>query len=382
MKFAIFSNVQQKRNPEFGTHVRPTDRDTLANEGTVAPEELPPGERLRYLVREAELADELGYDFFFTGEHHFSRGFSCVPTQATATTLLVQATKRIRVGPMVVILPINEPLRVAEDTVLLDHLSGGRLVVGLGKGVVPHEVIAYGVDARESHRRTMEGIEFLLKAWTSDDKFSFLGEFSKYFEVEMPWKPVQQPHPAVWYPTQTPATAAQMASRGFSVGVFSWHGLAENQPVIDAYRAARDAYDGDSSDMHMGMLSSVVVADTDSEAEELARANFELQIALFEFEIKRSKRYVVEQRERDFMDHLVEVFRDMVTNFKNSSDEFMIIHGSPRTVVGKLRDLERLGVDTLVGEFDFGFVPIETVLKSMTLFGTEVIPVLRDAGSR
>jgi alkanesulfonate monooxygenase SsuD/methylene tetrahydromethanopterin reductase-like flavin-dependent oxidoreductase (luciferase family) len=130
------------------------------------------------------------------------------------------------------------------------------------------------------------------------------------------------------------------------------------------------------------MLSSVVVADTDSEAEELARANFELQIALFEFEIKRSKRYVVEQRERDFMDHLVEVFRDMVTNFKNSSDEFMIIHGSPRTVVGKLRDLERLGVDTLVGEFDFGFVPIETVLKSMTLFGTEVIPVLRDAGSR
>ena len=55
MKFAIFSNVQQKRNPEFGTDVRSTDRDTLANEGTVAPEELPPGERLRYLVREAEL---------------------------------------------------------------------------------------------------------------------------------------------------------------------------------------------------------------------------------------------------------------------------------------------------------------------------------------
>ena len=377
MKFAVFSNVQQKRNPAFGTHVRPTDRETLATQGTVAPEDLPPGERLRYMVREAELADEVGFDFFFTGEHHFSRGFSCVPTQSTATAIIAQATKRIKVGPMVVILPVNEPLRVAEDTVLLDHLSGGRLVVGLGKGVVPHELIAYGVDAREAQGRTFEGIEFLIKAWTSEDKFSFLGEFSKYFEVEMPWKPVQKPHPPVWYPTQTPATAALMAKRGFSVGVFSWHGLGENQPVIDAYRAARDAYEGDKSTMHMGMLCSVIVADSDAEAEELARANFELQVALFEFEIRRSKRYVVEERERDIMDHLIELFRGMVTDFKNSSEEFMIVHGSPATVIRKLKELEALGVDTLVGEFDFGFLSIETVLKSMSLFGSEVIPALR-----
>lgn len=377
MHFAIFSNVQQKRNPEFGTHVRPDDRERLAYEGTVAPEELPPGERLRYMVREAELADELGFDFFFTGEHHFSRGFSCVPTQSSAATLIAQATKRIRFGPMVVILPINEPLRVAEDMVLLDHLSEGRLVVGLGKGVVPHELIAYGVDAREAQSRTFEGIEFLVKAWTAEDKFSFLGEHSKYFEVEMPWQPVQKPHPPIWYPTQTPATAAMMASRGFSVGVFAWHGLAENQPVIDAYRKARSDFQGDTTDMHMGMLGSVVVADTDAEAEQLARDNFELQVALFEFEIRRSKRYVVEQRERDIMDHLIDLFHDMVKNFKASSDEFMVIHGSPDTVIGKLRDLESLGVDTLVGEFDFGFIPIETVLKSMSLFGEKVIPALR-----
>jgi alkanesulfonate monooxygenase SsuD/methylene tetrahydromethanopterin reductase-like flavin-dependent oxidoreductase (luciferase family) len=381
MKFAIFSNVQQKRNPEFGTHVRDTDRATLAGEGTIAPEELPPAERLRYLVREATLADEEGFDFFFTGEHHFSRGFSCVPTQATVGTMIAQATKRIRFGPMVVILPINDPLRVAEDMVLLDHLSEGRLVVGLGKGVVPHELIAYGIDARQAQARTFEGMELLTKAWTSNDKFSFLGEFSQYFEVEMPWPPVQKPHPPIWYPTQTPATAAEMARRGYSVGCFAWHGLGENQPVIDAYRAARAARaqeGADVSDMHMGMLCSVVVADTDDEAEAIARANFPLQVALFEFEIRRSARYVVTQRERDFMEHLIGVFHDMVDNFKNSSDEFMIIHGSPGTVAGKLRDMQSIGIDTIVGEFDFGFVPIETVLKSMTMFAREVMPALRD----
>ena len=127
----------------------------------------------------------------------------------------------------------------------------------------------------------------------------------------------------------------------------------------------------------MGMLCSVIVADSDAEAEELARANFELQVALFEFEIRRSKRYVVEERERDIMDHLIELFRGMVTDFKNSSEEFMIVHGSPATVIRKLKELEALGVDTLVGEFDFGFLSIETVLKSMSLFGSEVIPALR-----
>lgn len=377
MKFAVFSNVQQKRDPQFGLHPRPDDRARLAKEGTVAPEDLPPGKRLQYMVAEAVLADELDFDYFFTGEHHFSRGFSCVPTQATALTLVAQATNRIRLGPMVVILPINDPLRVAEDMVWLDNLSDGRLEVGIGKGVVPHELIAYGVDAREAQARTFEGMEVLTRAWTSTERFSFLGKFNQYYDVETSWPPIQKPHPPMWYPTQTPATAAAMAARGISVGVFSWHGVDDNKPVIDAFVATRSQMDLGPDDLHMGMLSSIVVAESDDEAEELARQNFGLQIALFQFEIERSKSYVVGTADRNALDHLVEVFEGMVRDFDQSSKDFMIIYGKPETVAEQLADMNSLGVDTVIGEFDFGFIPLEKVLDSMRLFSDRVIPAVR-----
>lgn len=115
------------------------DFDHIAHKNTMSV-----GERLEEFVLEAKLADELGFDYYFTAEHHFSQDFSLSPSQAVTNAILAQETERIRFGPMTIILPIANPLRIAEEFTIIDHLSGGRLEVGVGRGVVFHELATYG----------------------------------------------------------------------------------------------------------------------------------------------------------------------------------------------------------------------------------------------
>ena len=128
-------------------------------------------EQIDIMVR----AEEYGFDSVWPAEHHFREYGHCA-TPALTLAALAARTKKIRLGTGVVVLPLNHPMRVAEDYAFLDVLSNGRIDLGIGRGYQPHEYQGYGVDQTRSRDIFREGVEIIQKAWT-EERFSYDGEF-------------------------------------------------------------------------------------------------------------------------------------------------------------------------------------------------------------
>jgi alkanesulfonate monooxygenase SsuD/methylene tetrahydromethanopterin reductase-like flavin-dependent oxidoreductase (luciferase family) len=336
-------------------------------------------DRLDEFIRELKLADSLGFDYYFTAEHHFSGDFSLSPSQALTCTIMAQETERIRFGPMTIVLPIADPLRIAEEFIIIDHLSGGRLEFGVGRGVVHHELATFGHRRSDGPALFRENLECILKCWTNEENFSWNGQFHQYFDIEMPYKPLQQPYPHIWVPTATPENAREWGRRGYAVAGFSWLGIDIHKEIFNAYREGWRECGRPVEDQRIGYLSTYVVADTDAEAERLAKQHFPEQVELFEYEEGRSYWFGDTDLKRVYAG-LLALFKQIkdVDNFSGPAQ--MIVHGSPETVAEKMMLLRHaLGANTFLAEFSFGLMPWETVKHSMELFATKTMPMVRDA---
>ncbi len=354
MEFAVFSHVAEK--------------------ATCSPKQ-----RLDEFAAEVRLADELGYDYFFTTEHHFTGRFSMSPSQAVSLTVVAQNSKRLRFGPMVVLLPICQPLRVIEELIILDHMSGGRLEIGLGRGITPHEHTSYGINTHSDVARFNEGLEIVLKGLRAEGPFSFVGDYWQYIDVDLPWRPLQRPHPPVWVPTNTPAKAYEYGTQGFGIGGFAVVGMDLYETVFNEYR--RGCEDGGipADRRPLVYLASTLVADTDAEAKELMYDHFLRQLALFEEERRRSRRAgdsAVVKATTASLGRLAAIRDDM----DGSAEALKFFHGSPETVAAKIAQLrDRLGVNVFLGEFSFGELTWEQVKRSHELFMGEVVPRLAES---
>src|SRR6185436_17936637 len=111
---------------------------------------------------------------------------------------VAQRTTQLRFGPLVYLLPFYHPLRLIEEVCMLDQMSGGRFQLGVGRGVSMYETQAYGLDFSKTQAMYHEAFQVLLKGLTSDE-LTFHGEFYKFDKIPMVLKPVQKPHPPLWY---------------------------------------------------------------------------------------------------------------------------------------------------------------------------------------
>lgn len=334
------------------------------------------GERMQEFVREVQLADSLDFDYYFTAEHHFSQDFSLSPSQPVTSAIMAMSSQRIRFGPMTVILPICDPLRIAEEYAIIDHLSGGRLEFGVGRGVVAHELMTYGRHQDDGVALFRENLEFIIKAWTTREHFSWNGRHHQYFDIEMPYYPLQEPTPRFWIPTATPDNALEWGRRGYGVAGFSWLGLDLHKEIFAAYKEGWKESGLPESEQRIGYLSSYVVAETDEEAEALAKQHFVEQVRLFDYEEGRSWWFGDTQMKRVYSG-LLQLFDRIKDVDGFSGPARMIVHGSPETMVEKLQVLRDLGVNTFFGEFNFGLMPWDVVERSMRLFNDEVRPAMK-----
>jgi probable F420-dependent oxidoreductase len=151
-------------------------------------------------LEQVRLAEELGYDTVWLTEHHFAEdGYS--PSLLTIAGAVAATTRRVRIGTFLLLLPLHNAVRVAEDAATVDVISRGRLDLGIGKGYAPHEFRGYGIPLRERASRFDEGIEVLRGMWAKDP-FSFAGQHYRLEDVRLMPKPVQQPHPPLWIGAQ------------------------------------------------------------------------------------------------------------------------------------------------------------------------------------
>jgi natural product biosynthesis luciferase-like monooxygenase protein len=146
-------------------------------------------------LEEATYAEELGFESVWIGEHHFGR-YICPSPQVVAGAL-ARATKKMRIGTAVVLLPHHDPVRLAEDYAMVDLLSGGRLDFGVGRGFIKAIYDGFNQSMDESRERFDEALEIIERAW-SQPTFSYEGKFRRVSDVTILPRPLQKPTPPIW----------------------------------------------------------------------------------------------------------------------------------------------------------------------------------------
>ena len=164
-------------------------------------------------ISDAVLAEELGFDFSWYGEHHGR------PCQWTPSPLLVGAavaakTKRIRIGSSILCLPFHDPLRIAEDVAVLDIISGGRFDLGIGVGSQYEEFENFGIPSAEKNGRMWESIEFIERCFYGEAIFTHKGKYYEFPNITFTTKPVQKRVP-VWAGVMGPKNVERASEKGY-----------------------------------------------------------------------------------------------------------------------------------------------------------------------
>src|SRR5579864_6931416 len=193
-------------------------------------------------IRDALLAERLGYRYYFFVEHQ-NATFNYVSSPSVYLASLARETSALRFGPMVYQLPMYNPIRLAQDAAVLDNLSHGRLDFGAGFGIQAHEFMRWKIPFGERRAMGEEAMEIVLKAWT-EDEVTYEGKYWSFDEALPKPKPYQQPHPPVWIGAHSQTSFEYAARHNFSVG----QNIDTDDVVADKFKLFRRAW----SDLHPG----------------------------------------------------------------------------------------------------------------------------------
>jgi alkanesulfonate monooxygenase SsuD/methylene tetrahydromethanopterin reductase-like flavin-dependent oxidoreductase (luciferase family) len=171
-------------------------------------------------LREVELAEELGYDSVWLAEHHFG-GIGMIGAPSVYAAAIAQRTTRIRIGYGVAVVPLHQPLRLAEEISWVDHLSGGRIIVGFGAGFDERDFAGFGVPLGERHERLREGIGVIRRALT---------------DGTVRPRPLTRPHPPFYRAAASAESMREAIADGMPV-LFGTKPLKELRASLELYRS-------------------------------------------------------------------------------------------------------------------------------------------------
>ncbi len=309
--------------------------------------------RLRLL----EKYDAAGFYSYHLAEHH-ATPLGLAPVPGIFLAAASQRTRRIRLGPCVYCLPLYDPLRLIEEVCMLDHISRGRFDFGVGRGIVPYEMAFFDLHHLETEEIYREGLEVILAGLTSD-VLSHRGPRYTYRKVPMTLRPLQQPHPPLWYGLGHAAGAEWSAIN--RVNVITNNPSAGARALFDRYREVWQAKHGDEALPKLGMSRHVVVAPTESAAEALARPNYAQWYG------NLTKLW------RDFGAVPVRFARD----FDEARQRGVAIAGTPARVREEIeRQIAESGCNYFVCRLMFGGMSDAAASTAIDLFATEVMPAL------
>ncbi|HLN84890.1 MAG TPA: LLM class flavin-dependent oxidoreductase [Candidatus Limnocylindrales bacterium] len=322
------------------------------------------------LLEQILLTDQLGFDEAWFAEHHHSDyGMLASPNLIIAN--LAPRTKRLRMGNLVSVLPLYDPMRFAEECGMLDILTNGRLNIGLGRGV-PKDDIKHRLDRDTAQARFEEGIEILTRAWTGET-FSYSGKAWGYEEISCRPLPLQKPHPPIYYGATSPDSPAMVARRGWNLAL-SRQPLSNCARAISAYREERAKQPELPGTGNAIMVRDIYVAETDEQAWREAGPEITRFWQLATDNFWRGDTLSPESLPK-FTERYPYFPGGLTVQKMNEWGTSLI--GSPQTVIAKAREMIAIArPDTLVGMFSFGGLQHQQVMRSIENFGTKVIPAL------
>lgn len=308
------------------------------------------------VMDQAVLAEKLGYEAFFSAEHHF-HPYGVVPNPSALLCAIAQHTQRIKLGTAISILTFHNPRTAAEIFAMTDVLSHGRFILGVGSGYLKHEFEGFDVDAAEKRERFDECLEIVTRL-LSRERVMFEGKYSRLHEVRLNVDPIQERLPVyVAILRKEAAYHIGLQGRGLlTVPYGSIDRFEEIATLVEEFRKGRREAGNTAIALPDSLSDNIVclhthVAETDQEARKNAQAPFDLYVETRLY----AKRMVYD-----------DILRSGVSLF-----------GSVDTVVDKLCALSKMGVDHVMTMQNFGHMPAEKVMHSMHLLSEQVLPKVR-----
>jgi alkanesulfonate monooxygenase SsuD/methylene tetrahydromethanopterin reductase-like flavin-dependent oxidoreductase (luciferase family) len=342
-----------------------------------------PHERYEQHWRELEVCDATGFDHSFCVEHHFRPDESWMSSPSLYAVGAGARTKRLRIGPMGYIVPLYHPLRLAEEIAIVDQMLGGRMELGLVPGINPDYFRPFGLDYGKRKSPTLEFVDYLRAAFGETQPFSFHGETFHTDAAELAVMPAQRPHPPLWMMSRDPPTLEFCARHGVNPGYFLVYPRADAAP---RYRVFLDNWQRAGWPRKPNIAYSTIcyVDETDQKA---------LEVALFRASRAYEGFLARPKPGESFADRVAAFAKMFVGRGEPGASEIManvfnpdyllehdlVFIGAPDTVAAKIRAAAQAGMfNTFMGEFNFSDLPEPDLLRSIRLFGEQVIPALRE----
>ncbi len=331
--------------------------------------QIPPGsdrtfaQEYRDVIEMARLAETLGFDSVWVSEHHGSSD-GYLPSLLPMLAALAAATERVQLGTGVILAPFHHPLRLAEDAAVVDQLSEGRLILGLGLGWRDEEFRMFGLPAKERVRRTSETVEILRTAWTGD-RFSHDGRVFQFDDVLVTPRPAQEPGPPIYLGGMVEASIKRAGRLG--------DGYIRSRGDLESTKAAltwaeEGARDGgkDGADLGFALLQNAFVW-KDGDAWEVVRDGAAHQLGVYAG--WRDGTDTPERPQLKVMPPDEQTLRAMTPA------------GDPQEVIHALRPLIEAfasrEVFHLVIRLHYPGMDFDTAARSIELFASEVLPALK-----
>ncbi len=330
---------------------------------------------LNEALEQIELADQLGIDEVWLGEHRFSRHgllsgiFSFVGAVAART-------KNIRIGTAVVVLPFHNPVLVAEEAAMIDNISGGRFSLGIGSGYQRQEFDGLGVDITESRERFQEAVDVITRAWT-EETLTFHGKYTNVDDLWVIPKPIQKPHPPLYIAVSTsPASIEWAASRNIQIMVGGPTDIMGQAPqVLKLWREKMDEYEHPHAHLDPPVSKAVYVTPNMEDAEKDP-------IGLEDFNLKILARIGSPLGKDGSVPPGYEIWANRQNDRERAQDPghagLPPLRGTPDVVIERMKLVQEQGINRIFGNFGFPGLPQEKVLRSIEMFATEVMPHFKE----
>jgi alkanesulfonate monooxygenase SsuD/methylene tetrahydromethanopterin reductase-like flavin-dependent oxidoreductase (luciferase family) len=320
----------------------------------------PPAEVYEHKLELASAADRAGFHGFFIAEHH-GTPLSIDGSPAALLSAMFQRTRRLRAGALTFCLPWYHPYRFYSEVCMLDHLSSGRLELGVGRGVSPIESRIFGLNSiDESRERYRQTLDTFLAACASD-VMEIRG-----VKAELHVKPYQHPYPPLWFPSSNKESIDFTAAHGYHTAFIGKH--SDCKPLFERYRELWEKHRNDPgrhnahvAKPHLARTQHLVIADTDAEAQRIGESAYAAWAGHIHHLTRKLGRPDVHK----------------TTPYDEDSSQ-RLITGSPRTALEKLQQmLRQTGANYLMCIFSFGDLEPDQAMRSLELFTSEVMPQLQ-----
>jgi alkanesulfonate monooxygenase SsuD/methylene tetrahydromethanopterin reductase-like flavin-dependent oxidoreductase (luciferase family) len=326
---------------------------------------LPRAEQLEQRLRLVEQYDRDGFYAYHVAEHH-GTPLGIVGSPNLFFAAVAQRTTTIHFGALVNVLPLYHPLRLIEEWCLLDHLSGGRLEPGIGRGASPIEASFYGIDGDSTPERFSEAFDLITKAFSAEQTFSYDGKYFQIAEAPLTARPLQTPHPPFWFGASRPDRAGWCAEH--AINVMSLVSAERTRVTTDGFRERWQELGHEQAAIpYLGVNRHIVLADTELEATRVAER--------------------VYPRFKESIDHLwvargmprPPVYPETIGELIERGSAFVGTPEGARQYISQQIDVA--GINYMTIDVAFGGITFEEASRTTELFARGVMPAFTGTGS-